>query len=154
MYLATEYLATVYLATVYLATVHPQDVPGYPGGRHSRRRPQLSESEDGDAVLGARGAGAVAVRREETFSRNTFPARGKQRQARTAVDAGRSVSVPPKPFTALAQDTSREPSYWGLAHPLDHSVLYPGLASGDTSQVGGATGSQACRNVRSPDSAS
>ena len=31
-----------------------QEVPGF-SGRHSRRRPQLSESEDGDPVTGGRG---------------------------------------------------------------------------------------------------
>jgi len=97
-----------------------QEVPGYTGPR-SRRRPQLSESEDGDPVQGTRTGQVV---RQDTFSRNTFPARGKQRHHRTVVDSGRSVSVPPKPFS-MPQDNAREPSYWGLAHPLAHSVLYP-----------------------------
>ena len=95
-----------------------QDVPGY-SGRQSRRRPQLSESEDGEPVTG-RDLGKVA--RQDTFSRNTFPARGKQRSLR-APDTSRSVSVPPKPFSSLPSDMTREPAYWGLAHPLSQVVL-------------------------------
>ena len=95
-----------------------QDVPAY-SGRQSRRRPQLSESEDGEPVTG-RDLGKVA--RQDTFSRNTFPARGKQRSLR-APDTSRSVSVPPKPFSSLPSDTTREPAYWGLAHPLSQVVL-------------------------------
>ena len=96
-----------------------QDVPGY-SGRQSRRRPQLSESEDGEPVTG-RDLGKVA--RQDTFSRNTFPARGKQRSLR-APDTSRSVSVPPKPFSSLPSDMTREPAYWGLAHPLSQVALY------------------------------
>merc|ERR1712013_395993 len=97
-----------------------QDVPGY-SGRQSRRRPQLSESEDGEPVSG-RDLGKVA--RQDTFSRNTFPARGKQHSLR-APDTSRSVSVPPKPFSSLPSDSAKEPAYWGLAHPLSQAVLYP-----------------------------
>ena len=99
-------------------------MPGY-SGRQSRRRPQLSESEDGEPVT-SRDLGKVA--RQDTFSRNTFPARGKQRSLR-APDTSRSVSVPPKPFSSLPSDTTREPAYWGLAHPLSQAVLYPSESS-------------------------
>ena len=105
-------------------------MPGY-SGRQSRRRPQLSESEDGEPVsgrdlgkVGKRNCKAkklqnaqIQVARQDTFSRNTFPARGKQRSLR-APDTSRSVSVPPKPFSSLPSDSAREPAYWGLAHPL------------------------------------
>jgi len=50
--------------------------------------------------------------------------RGKQRSLR-APDTSRSVSVPPKPFSSLPSDMTREPAYWGLAHPLSQAVLYP-----------------------------
>ena len=110
-----------------------QEPPSYASGRHSRRRPQLSESEDCEPVAGRQaGEAGRPVARQDTFTRNTFPARGKQRAGRPAADgAARSVSVPPKaqpPQFASLPDAAREPAYWGLAHPLAQAVLYPALA--------------------------
>lgn len=39
------------------------------------------------------------------------------------------MSVPPRPplaavAAASRPDSGREPAYWGIAYPLDHSVLY------------------------------
>jgi len=96
-----------------------QENPGY-SSRHSRRRPQLSESEDGDPVVGPR-----PLQRQESYSRNTFPIRGRHKP-HPVLDTSRSVSVPPKIYGTLPRsDNSKEPSYWGLAYPLSHMVLYP-----------------------------
>jgi len=97
-----------------------QENPGY-SSRHSRRRPQLSESEDGDPVVGPR----PGLTRQDSYSRNTFPIRGRHKP-HPVLDTGRSVSVPPKIYGTLPRsDHSKEPSYWGLAYPLSHMVLYP-----------------------------
>jgi len=97
-----------------------QENPGY-SSRHSRRRPQLSESEDGDPVTGTR----PGVARQESYSRNTFPIRGRHKP-HPVLETGRAVSVPPKIYPTLPRsDHSKEPSYWGLAYPLSHMVLYP-----------------------------
>jgi len=97
-----------------------QENPGY-SSRHSRRRPQLSESEDGDPVIGPR----PGLARQDSYSRNTFPIRGRHKP-HPVLDTSRSVSVPPKIYGTLPRsDHSKEPSYWGLAYPLSHMVLYP-----------------------------
>eukprot|EP00092_Neocalanus_flemingeri_P017565 GFUD01019006.1.p1 GENE.GFUD01019006.1~~GFUD01019006.1.p1 ORF type:complete len:742 (-),score=220.04 GFUD01019006.1:440-2482(-) len=97
-----------------------QENPGY-SSRQSRRRPQLSESEDGDPVIGPR----PGLARQDSYSRNTFPIRGRHKP-HPVLDTGRSVSVPPKIYGTLPKsDHSKEPSYWGLAYPLSHMVLYP-----------------------------
>jgi len=116
-----------------------QENPGY-SSRHSRRRPQLSESEDGDPVVGPR----PRLDRQESYSRNTFPIRGRHKP-HPVLDTSRSVSVPPKIYGTLPRsDHSKEPSYWGLAYPLSHTVLYPPdppLSSCPISSLPGALGS-------------
>jgi len=116
-----------------------QENPGY-SSRHSRRRPQLSESEDGDPIVGSR----PGLSRQDSYSRNTFPIRGRHKP-HPVLDAGRSVSVPPKIYATLPRsDNSKEPSYWGLAYPLSHMVLYPtdpALTACNVSSLPGAIGS-------------
>jgi len=116
-----------------------QENPGY-SSRHSRRRPQLSESEDGDPVVGPR----PGLARQDSYSRNTFPIRGRHKP-HPVLDTGRSVSVPPKIYGTLPRsDHSKEPSYWGLAYPLSHTVLYPSDSPPTTcplSSLPGALGS-------------
>ena len=101
-----------------------QENPGY-GTRNRKRRPQLSESEDGDPIVGTR----QNVVRHDSYSRNTFPIRARQRpvSSTTGDQVNRSVSVPPKilPATLVRSDMKEPAHYWGLAFPLNPDVLQP-----------------------------
>ena len=104
-----------------------QENPGY-GTRTRKRRPQLSESEDGDPIVGPR-QGAVVVR-HDSYSRNTFPIRARHRPLTASLGSepvNRSVSVPPKilPPTLTRPDSKEPAHYWGLAFPLNPGVLQP-----------------------------
>ena len=108
-----------------------QDNPGHATRTRKGRRPQLSESEDGDCVGGG-GAGWAAC----TLPRpRPAPSSGQE------ASVGRSVSVPPRlPVTSLPRhkvgplslccqfamsDVQEATHYWGLAFPLDPRVLQP-----------------------------
>ena len=101
-----------------------QENPGY-STRTRKRRPQLSESEDGDPIVGTR----QNVVRHDSYSRNTFPIRARQRPstAGAAEQVNRSVSVPPKilPANQPRSDMKEPAHYWGLAFPLNPGVLQP-----------------------------
>ena len=118
-----------------------QDNPGHATSTRKGRRPQLSESEDGDCVGGG-GAGWAAC----TLPRpRPAPSSGQE------ASVGRSVSVPPRlPVTSLPRhkvgplslccqfamsDVQEATHYWGLALPLDTRVLQPQLAALYTSSV-------------------
>ena len=104
-----------------------QENPGY-STRTRKRRPQLSESEDGDPIVGSR-QGPVVVR-QDSYSRNTLPIRARHRPLTASLGSepvNRSVSVPPKilPATLPRPDTKEPAHYWGLAFPLNPTVLQP-----------------------------
>jgi len=96
--------------------------PGY-ATRTRKRRPQLSESEDGEHVSG-RGTSYT----RDNFTRNTLPTRGHRAGTSDSVTSvHRSMSVPPKILhNTLPKFDTKDPShYWGLAFPLNSDVLQP-----------------------------
>ena len=100
-----------------------QDNPGHATRTRKGRRPQLSESEDGD------------------WAACTLPRPRPAPSSGQEASVGRSVSVPPRlPVTSLPRhkvgplslccqfatsDVQEATHYWGLAFPLDPRVLQP-----------------------------
>lgn len=105
----------------------------WPYGTSSRsrqkRRPQLSESEDGESIV------------RSLEHRNTLPSRGHG-QHRPVESVMRSLSVPPSKISTLPKHDKEPLHFWGLAFPLDSSVLQPSdkrlecLVRDDTEQGG------------------
>jgi len=111
-----------------LGSVSYYDNPGYSTlikGRN-RRRPNLSESEDGDPVTSTR---IGSVSRSDSWRRATRSLDYRpRRQDPPAVDPVRAFSVPPRPALSSGPRLTtgpREPAYWGIAFPLTHNILYP-----------------------------
>jgi len=99
--------------------------PGYSRTR-KHRRPQLSESEDGDTSASLQpGGGSLNYGRNS----HTLPGRGRGQGGRGGGDiVERCASVPPaKNQYTLPRPDIKESSgqYWGLAFPLNPQVLLP-----------------------------
>ena len=90
-----------------------------------KRRPELSESEDGDALM----SHYPPVGRQDSYNSKTKSLDYRMIRGGGGNRKGLSEpSLPPRPSDSMSRfDNSKEPAYWGIAYPLSHQVLYPEL---------------------------
>ena len=88
-----------------------------------KRRPELSESEDGDTML----TQYPSVGRQDSYNSKTKSLDYRMiRGGGSRKGVSEPSNIPHKPAWIMSRfDNSKEPSYWGIAYPLFHQVLYP-----------------------------